>query len=214
MNERKKIRPATRPGGVEIEETKLEAEAIYEEEPGMETEDLYRIYMEELAAIAPCTPEENIRLVSTAQAGNQDARNRLVEGNLKKALLFVRDYMNKGVPMVDLIQEASIELLILADTYRPEDGAYETELERLIRARLEDFIKEQKSQADLEEEILARVNVLQEVSRRMAEELGREATMAELAERMKMTEDEIREIMKQTMDALSVSEANRNLGQE
>ena len=71
--------------------------------------------------------------------------------------------------------------------------------------------KEQKSEADIEEEMLARVNVLQEVSKTMAEQLGREATLAELAERMKMTEDEVREIMKVTMDALSMSEINRSL---
>ena len=59
--------------------------------------------------------------------------------------------------------------------------------------------------------MLARVNVLQEVSKTMAEQLGREATLAELAERMKMTEDEVREIMKVTMDALSMSEINRSL---
>ena len=57
----------------------------------------------------------------------------------------------------------------------------------------------------VEEEMLARVNVLKEVSKRMAEELGREATVAELAEKMKMTEDEIRDIMKLTLDAMSVS---------
>ena len=77
--------------------------------------------------------------------------------------------------------------------------------------RLEEVVKEQKSEADIEEEMLARVNVLQEVSKTMAEQLGREATLAELAERMKMTEDEVREIMKVTMDALSMSEINRSL---
>ena len=55
------------------------------------------------------------------------------------------------------------------------------------------------------------VNVLQEVSKSMAEELGREAKLSELAERMKMTEDEVREIMKVTMDALSMSKINQDL---
>ena len=66
-------------------------------------------------------------------------------------------------------------------------------------------------EADIEEEMLARVNVLQEVSKSMAEELGREAKLSELAERMKMTEDEVREIMKVTMDALSMSKINQSL---
>ena len=71
--------------------------------------------------------------------------------------------------------------------------------------RLDEVLKEDKLEADIAEEMAARVNVLQEVSKRMAEELGREANLSELAERMKMTEDEVREIMKITMDALSIS---------
>ena len=76
---------------------------------------------------------------------------------------------------------------------------------------MEEVIREQKAEMDLEEEMLARVNVLQEVSKRMAEELGREASLKELAERMKMTEEDVREIMKMTMDALKLSELNRSL---
>ena len=58
---------------------------------------------------------------------------------------------------------------------------------------------------EIEEEMAARVNVLKDISASMARELGREATLAELAERMKMSEDEIRDIMKLTMDAMKVS---------
>ena len=102
-----------------------------------------------------------------------------------------------------------MELMLLAD--EGFEGSFETLLESRIRVRLEEVVKEQKSEADIEEEMLARVNVLQEVSKTMAEQMGREATLAELAERMKMTEDEVREIMKVTMDALSMSEINRSL---
>ncbi len=143
------------------------------------TEDIYQVYMEELAVIPPCTEEENRELLKRMKAGDREAKNRLVEGNLKKALFFIQDYLNRGVPMADLIQEASMELM--------------------------------EAEMDLEEEMLARVNVLQEVSKRMAEELGREASLKELAERMKMTEEDAREIMKMTMDALKLSELNRSL---
>ena len=62
---------------------------------------------------------------------------------------------------------------------------------------------EQKREDETNEEITAKVNVLQEVSRVMAKELGREATVEELAEKMKMTSEEIRDIMKMTLDAIS-----------
>ena len=167
------------------------------------------MYLEELAAIEPCSEEETRQLIAKIRNGDAKARERLIEGNLKKALFFVQDYINQGVPLSDLIQEASMELMLLAD--EGFEGSFETLLESRIRVRLEEVVKEQKSEADIEEEMLARVNVLQEVSKTMAEQLGREATLAELAERMKMTEDEVREIMKVTMDALSMSEINRSL---
>lgn len=172
-------------------------------------EDIYRVYMEEIAAIPPCSEEENEKLLGEIRSGNKAARERLIEGNLKNALFFVQDYINKGVPMADLIQEASMELMMLAD--EGFEGSFEKLLESRIRVRMEEIINDQKKETDIEEEILARVNVLQEVSKSMAEELGREAKLSELAERMKMTEDEVREIMKVTMDALSMSKINQDL---
>ncbi len=178
-------------------------------EEGMQTEDIYRVYMEELAAIPACTEAENAALLTRVKSKDAGARERLIEGNLRRALMYVQNYINRGVPMADLIQEASMELMMLVD--ESFDGSFEKLLESRINVRLEEVISEQKTEIDIEEEMLARVNVLQEVSKRMAEELGREASLQELAERMKMTEDDVREIMKVTMDALNLSEANRAL---
>ena len=178
-------------------------------EDDLSAEDIYRVYMEEIAAIQPCSEAENAKLLGEIRNGNKAARERLIEGNLKNALFFVQDYINKGVPMADLIQEASMELMMLAD--EGFEGSFEKLLESRIRVRMEEIINDQKKETDIEEEMLARVNGLQEVSKSMAEELGREAKLSELAERMKMTEDEVREIMKVTMDALSMSKINQDL---
>ena len=192
----------------EIENAKDDDEFNNSEED-LSAEDIYRVYMEEIAAIPPCSEAENAKLLGEIRNGNKAARERLIEGNLKNALFFVQDYINKGVPMADLIQEASLELMMLAD--EGFEGSFEKLLESRIRVRMEEIINDQKKEADIEEEMLARVNVLQEVSKSMAEELGREAKLSELAERMKMTEDEVREIMKVTMDALSMSKINQSL---
>ena len=189
----------------EIENEKVDDEFNNSEED-LSAEDIYRVYM---AAIPPCSEAENEKLLGEIRNGNKAARERLIEGNLKNALFFVQDYINKGVPMADLIQEASLELMMLAD--EGFEGSFEKLLESRIRVRMEEIINDQKKEADIEEEMLARVNVLQEVSKSMAEELGREAKLSELAERMKMTEDEVREIMKVTMDALSMSKINQSL---
>lgn len=192
----------------EIKNAKVDDEFNNSEED-LSAEDIYRVYMEEIAAIPPCSEAENAKLLGEIRNGNKAARERLIEGNLKNALFFVQDYINKGVPMADLIQEASLELMMLAD--EGFEGSFEKLLESRIRVRMEEIINDQKKEADIEEEMLARVNVLQEVSKSMAEELGREAKLSELAERMKMTEDEVREIMKVTMDALSMSKINQSL---
>ena len=192
----------------EIENAKVDDEFNNSEED-LSAEDIYRVYMEEIAAIPPCSEAENAKLLGEIRNGNKAARERLIEGNLKNALFFVQDYINKGVPMADLIQEASLELMMLAD--EGFEGSFEKLLESRIRVRMEEIINDQKKEADIEEEMLARVNVLQEVSKSMAEELGREAKLSELAERMKMTEDEVWEIMKVTMDALSMSKINQSL---
>ena len=192
----------------EIENAKVDDEFNNSEED-LSAEDIYRVYMEEIAAIPPCSEAENAKLLGEIRNGNKAARERFIEGNLKNALFFVQDYINKGVPMADLIQEASLELMMLAD--EGFEGSFEKLLESRIRVRMEEIINDQKKEADIEEEMLARVNVLQEVSKSMAEELGREAKLSELAERMKMTEDEVREIMKVTMDALSMSKINQSL---
>jgi len=173
------------------------------------TEDIYKVYMEEVAAIPPCTEEENLKLLAEIRAGKAGARERLIEGNLRAALMHIQDYINKGVPMADLIQEASMELMMLAD--EGFEGSFEKLLESRIRVRMEEVIAEDKAEADIKEEMLAKVNVLQEVSKTMAEELGREANLKELAGRMQMTEDEVREVMKVTMEALNMSEINRSL---
>lgn len=86
-------------------------------------------------------------------------------------------------------------------------GDFQKFLEQEVRKALEAALKEQKMEQNIEEEITARVNVLQQVSSVLAKELGREATVKELAEKMKMTEDEIKDIMKITLDAVNVSQA-------
>ena len=193
----------------ELEADAAAEEAEVREDDGMQTEDIYRVYMEELAAIPPCTAAENEELLGKVKAGVAGARERLIEGNLRNALMHVQNYINRGVPMADLIQEASMELMMLVDD--AFEGSFEKLLESRIRVRMEEVISEQTSASNIEEEVLARVNVLQEVSKELAERFGREPKLEELAEYMKMTEDEVREIMKVTMDALSLSEANRAL---
>ncbi len=94
-------------------------------------------------------------------------------------------------------------LLLALDQY--ENGNFREQVKDLVEENLNAAIEMQKKEKQTEEEMVARVNVLKDISGMMAEELGREATVEELAEKMKMTVDEIKAIMKLTLDAMSVS---------
>ena len=179
-------------------------------------DDFYQMYLEELEALTEVGAEEEKNLLARLSGGDGDAGKRLIEGNLKKALALAKEYDGKGLPMNDLVQEANMALtalvLELGDGENPEMEFGEL-LEKRVRESLQAAVDEQQRESEIEENVTARVNVLQEVSRVMAGELGREATVDELAQKMKMTADEIRDIMKITLDAVHVETAMKmNLG--
>ncbi len=170
-------------------------------------DDFYQMYLEELEAVAEAGPEEELSLLERLAAGDVSARERLIEGNLRRVLEYAKEYDGRGLPMGDLVQEGNMALTALAMEY--ESGAFQELLRERVCACIEAALEEQRMEAEIEENVAARVNVLQEVSRVMAKELGREATVEELAAKMKMTEDEIRDIMKVTLDAVNVGTAMR-----
>lgn len=172
-------------------------------------DDFYQMYLDELEGIPACTPEEEIMLLNQLQQGDEQAKQRLMEGNLKFLTDIVKTYADRGLPMEDLVQEANMAMLLLINRFAVErtenNDTFHEQLRTQVNAALQVAIEEQTQAKNVEEELLARVNVLKDVAQMMAEQLGREATVEELAERMKMTVDEIKAIMKLTIDAMSVS---------
>ena len=169
----------------------------------MESNTFYDIYLEELKNLPQGTPEEDAALLKKLAEGDKTAVSRLTELRLAKTVQIAEEYHDQGLPAGDLVQEANMALLLFAGEY--EGGDFDAQMEKKVRAALEDALQIQNRELKVEEEMAARVNVLKDISASMARELGREATLAELAERMKMSEDEIRDIMKLTMDAMKVS---------
>ena len=168
----------------------------------MESNTFYDIYLEELKNLPQGTPEEETALLKKLTEGDKTAVSRLTELKLTKAVQIAEEYHDRGLPAGDLVQEANMALFLFASEY--ENGDFDAQMEKKVRAAIEDALQIQNRETKIEEE-MARVNVLKDISASMARELGREATLAELAERMKMSEDEIRDIMKLTMDAMKVS---------
>ena len=175
-------------------------------------ENFYEMYLEEMGSITPLTEQEKKVLLNETARGDAGARSRLVEGSLKHVLDLVSGYEGRELPMSDIVQEANTALMLAAIEY-DESEAWDGLVERRVREAVELALQEQKAEAEMEETMAARVNVPQTVSQMMAKELGREATLQELAAKMKMTEDEIKDIMKLALDALTVNGEGRALGE-
>ncbi len=163
------------------------------------------MYLEEIEQFTVCTPEEETELLKLIRAGDQAARQRLTEGNLKFLADMAKEYENQGITIHDLVQEANMAFLMLLGSYEESMGTFRDCLQAHVNQALSDAVAFQKNENNVEEELAARVNVLKQVSQIMADELGREASVEELAAKMKMTVDEIKDIMKLTLDAMSVS---------
>ena len=136
-----------------------------------------------------------------------------MEGHLFQALEYAKKFDGQGVLLTDLVQEANMALMLAVEDYMSGEKA--DSFDQLVKERiyqaLEECVEQEKAAGDTGEELAARANVRSKVSQMMAQELGREATVEELAEKMKMTEDEIRQIMKMVMEAVSVNAENLNL---
>lgn len=176
-------------------------------------DDFYQMYLKEMEAIEPCSGEEQKDLIQKINDGNESAKIRLVEGNLRIALEYAKEFDGKGVLLTDLVQEANMALMIAVDDYIGLDDMidFDSYVSDHIRKALTDVIEEEKFAEQTEEELAARANVLQTVSQMLAKELGREPNIEELAAKMKMSVDEIQGIMKMAINAMSMNAGNTDL---
>ena len=166
--------------------------------------DFFDMYLEEMRGIIPLDRDEMVSVLEGTAMGDAAARSRLVEGCLGQVLEIVREYGDSELPISDLVQEANTALMLAAIEYDGSEPWNEL-MTRRVKESVELALEEQRTENQIEETMAARVNVLQTVSQVLAKELGREATLEELSAKMKMTEDEVRDIMKLDLDALTVN---------
>ena len=166
--------------------------------------DFFDMYLEEMRSITPLERDEMVSVLEGTARGDAAARSRLVEGYLGQVLEIVREYGDSELPISDLVQEANTALMLAAIEYDGSEPWNEL-MTRRVKESVELALEEQRTENQIEETMAARVNVLQTVSQVLAKEFGREATLEELSAKMKMTEDEVRDIMKLALDALTVN---------
>ena len=182
--------------GADAQEKKSEKKPAGKKLTG-EDSKCYKMYLEELAEVEALEEAESERLLELALAGDKAARNRLTEGHLGRVVELAREYAGQGVLMADLIQEGNIT-----------GGEFGLHLTKEICSALDAAVAEQNGQENTGNYLASQANAMMKATEELVEELGREATLSEVAERMKLSEEMTRDIMKISMDALSVVEAN------
>lgn len=180
------------------------------EEKRPDQDALFAMYREEVRSIPPLAKEEETRLLKQLLSGQEEERKkaagRLTEGKLSRAVELAEENKDRGLPLGDLVQEAGVGLMTACAEYQGEED-FDQMADRYMMQRIEAALLVQKNEKTVAEDMRARVNVLKDISQAMAKELGREATVEELAQKMKMTVDEIEDIMKETLNAMSVTSA-------
>ena len=89
-------------------------------------DDIYQMYLEEIALIPACDPQEEKELLARIRTGDEGAKQRLLEGSLGFIVELAKGYADKGLPLGDLVQEANIALILTADDY--EDGEFRAQV--------------------------------------------------------------------------------------
>ncbi len=200
--------------GVFIEDYELWDEPISEEEYREEDQvesAIVKIYMEELKDKNELSPDQEQFVARKMLDGDKEARKLLIESNLTLVTKIAKEYKSQSLPMGDLIQEGNIGLIMGADDYELSTGVtFHDFVSEAIRKAIEDALVEDSRETISAKKVASRANELSELATEMAKELEREATPSELAERMGITEDQVRQIMKISLDAVTVEEPTRS----
>lgn len=168
-------------------------------------DEMVRIYKKEASRAKSLSEDQENQLVYKLAAGDQNARNLLIEANLGFAIEMAERYKGRGLLLADLIQESNIGLMMAINSFEPEvDGRFALFKEEMIRNQIEMAIEEYSHSTRSARKIASRINELNGLSAQFAREYEREATPAELAERMGISEDEVLTLMKTSLDAIAV----------
>ena len=168
---------------------------------------LKELYLEDLGGIAGLSPEEEARLAALLLAGDKEAFERLTEVKLALAMEIAGTYAGRGIAELDLIQEAN--MLLMEALYDYEDGDLDRFLAERIRSGLDALVVGEFEFEGMSEKLAEQANELLTASNELSEELGRPATMEELAEHLGMDVSRAEEVMTMVLDAVNAMESGK-----
>ena len=179
-------------------------ERILEQE-GLAIDDPVRMYLKEIGRVPLLDAEEEKELAHRMGDGDEDAKNKLVEANLRLVVSIAKRYVGRGMFFLDLIQEGNLGLMKAVDKFDYRKGyKFSTYATWWIRQAITRAIADQARTIRIPVHMVETIHKVSRYSRQMLQELGREATADEIGAKMGMSADKVREIMKIAQDPVSL----------
>ena len=190
--------------GMEDEEIDMENIDLSVPE-GVGTEDPVRMYLKEIGKIPLLSADEEIELAKRIELGDEDAKQKLAEANLRLVVSIAKRYVGRGMQFLDLIQEGNLGLIKAVEKFDYNKGyKFSTYATWWIRQAITRAIADQARTIRIPVHMVETINRLIRVSRQLLQELGREPTAEEIAAKMDMPVDRVREIMKISQEPVSL----------
>lgn len=172
---------------------------------GISLDDPVRMYLKEIGKVALLTAEEEVWLAKRIEAGDEEARRRLTEANLRLVVSIAKKYVGRGMLFLDLIQEGNLGLIKAVEKFDYRKGyKFSTYATWWIRQAITRAIADQARTIRIPVHMVETINRLIRVSRQLLQELGREPLPEEIAEEMDIPVERVREIMKIAQEPVSL----------
>ena len=172
---------------------------------GVSIEDPVRMYLKEIGKVSLLTADEEIELAQRMEKGDENAKKRLAEANLRLVVSIAKRYVGRGMLFLDLIQEGNLGLIKAVEKFDYRKGyKFSTYATWWIRQAITRAIADQARTIRIPVHMVETINKLIRVSRQLLQELGREPSPEEIAEEMDMSVDRVREILKISQEPVSL----------
>ena len=188
------------------EEEEIEVEKIDLSVPdGVSIEDPVHMYLKEIGKVPLLSAEEEIELAKRMELGDQEAKKRLAEANLRLVVSIAKRYVGRGMLFLDLIQEGNLGLIKAVEKFDYRKGyKFSTYATWWIRQAITRAIADQARTIRIPVHMVETINKLIRVSRQLLQELGREPSPEEIAAEMNMPVERVREILKISQEPVSL----------
>jgi RNA polymerase primary sigma factor len=195
--------------GINIIEDESEEEDLGEDleasVEGIGLEDHVRMYLREIGKVPLLTAEEEVELAHRIEMGDEEAKKRLNEANLRLVVSIAKRYVGRGMQFLDLIQEGNLGLLKAVEKFDYRKGfKFSTYATWWIRQAITRAIADQARTIRIPVHMVETINKLLRVSKQLSQELGKDPTPEQIAEEMEMPVEKVREIMKISQEPVSL----------